>query len=64
MERFPARIHVLLASKEPVGVVLRRGPSKQVCTLLWERRKDEFTLAQYIFYIIHYTTQGSIRAKY
>jgi hypothetical protein len=48
MENFPARIHVLLASKKPVGVVIRRGPSKQVCTLLWDRSKDEFTVAQWL----------------
>ena len=48
MEPFPARIHVLLASNAPVGVVIRRGPSKQVCTLLWDRRQDEFTVAQWL----------------
>jgi len=48
MKRFPARIHVLLASHESVGVVLRRGPSKHICTMLWDRHKDEFTLAQWL----------------
>lgn len=45
---FPARLHILLASAKPVGVVIRRGPSKQVCTLLWNRKTDEFTLAQWL----------------
>jgi len=48
MARFPARIHVLLASDAPLGVVIRRGPSKSVCTLLWDRRSDEFTLGQWL----------------
>jgi hypothetical protein len=46
--KFPARIHVLLASAQPIGVVVRRGPSKQVCTLLWDRHTDEFTLGQWL----------------
>ena len=40
----PARLHVLLARDAPLGLVIRRGPTKQVCTLLWDRRTDEFTL--------------------
>src|SRR6478672_9523285 len=46
--RFPARLHVLLASEKPVGVVLRRGPSNAVCSLLWDRRTDEFQLGQWV----------------
>lgn len=45
---FHARIHVLLARKAPVGVVIRRGPSKRVCTLLWDRTIDEFQLGQWL----------------
>lgn len=45
---FPARIHILLARDEPIAVVIRRGPSKQVCTLLWNRRDDTFTLDQWL----------------
>jgi hypothetical protein len=47
MARFPARIHVLLASRAPLGVVIRRGPSKNVCAVLWDRRRDEFRLGQW-----------------
>jgi hypothetical protein len=45
---FHARIHVLLAREASVGVVIRRGPSKRVCTLLWDRRTDEFQLGQWL----------------
>ena len=43
-----ARIHVLLAEEAPLGVVIRRGPSKQVCTIGWDRRRDEFQLGQWL----------------
>ena len=48
MPRFAARIHVLLASDAPVGVVIRRGPAKQVCTVLWDRKTDEFRVGQWL----------------
>lgn len=48
MSRFSPRIHVLLASDAPVGLVIRRGPSKSVATLLWDRRRDEFQLGQWL----------------
>ena len=44
----PARLHVLLARDAPLGVVIRRGPAKQSCTLLWDLRTDEFTLGQWL----------------
>ena len=47
MQSFPARLHVLLAREAPIGLVIRRGPSRQVCTLLWDRRTDRFTLGQW-----------------
>ena len=47
-EKFPARLHVLLARKAPVGLVIRRGPSKSVCTLLWNRNQDTFKLGQWM----------------
>lgn len=46
--RFPARLHVLLARAAPIGVVLRRGPSKQVCSILWNRRNDTFVAGQWL----------------
>lgn len=48
MTTFPARLHVLLASRAPVGLVIRRGPAKQVATLLWDRKRDEFKLGQWL----------------
>ncbi len=48
MKRIPARLHVLLAKDAPVGVVLRRGPSKSVCSLLWNRKTDEFQIGQWL----------------
>ncbi|MGD0302070.1 MAG: hypothetical protein ABSE86_33740 [Bryobacteraceae bacterium] len=43
-----ARLHVLLAREARVGLVIRHGTAKSVCTLLWDRRKDEFTLGQWM----------------
>src|SRR5262245_33339602 len=48
MAHFPARIHVLLASDAPIGLVIRRGPSKYAATLLWDRRHDNFRLDQWL----------------
>jgi hypothetical protein len=46
--KFPARLHVLLARNTKVGVVIRRGPSKSVCTILWDRQRDTFKLGQWM----------------
>jgi hypothetical protein len=48
MARFAPRIHVLLASHASVGLVIRRGPSKSVATILWDRRRDEFQVGQWL----------------
>lgn len=48
MAAFPPRLHVLLASRSDVAVVLRRGPSKSVCSILWHRRDDSFELGQWM----------------
>ena len=48
MSEFPARIHVLLASHAPLGLVIRRGPSKHVATVLWNRSRDDFQLGQWL----------------
>jgi len=45
---FPARLHVLLASEAPVGVVFRRGPANAVCSILWDRNNDTFELGQWM----------------
>lgn len=46
--KFPARLHVLLARDAKAGLVIRRGPSKSVCTVLWNRERDTFKLGQWL----------------
>lgn len=48
MAKFAARVHCLLAPEAPLGVIIRRGPSKQVCTVLWNRQRDEFQIGQWL----------------
>jgi hypothetical protein len=48
MPTFPARVHPILARKSDEAVIIRRGPSKAVCTMLWDRRKDTFKLGQWL----------------
>src|SRR5436853_4020818 len=45
---FAARLHALLASEAPVGVVFRRGPANSVCSILWNRDRDEFQIGQWL----------------
>jgi hypothetical protein len=51
-----ARLHVLLAREAPIGLVIRHGTAKSVCTLLWDRKKDRFTLGQWMRGQIHLDT--------
>ena len=46
--KFPSRLHVLLARDAKVGLVVRRGPSKSVCTVLWNRERNTFKLGQWM----------------
>ena len=48
MARFPARLHGLLAAQADIGVILRRGPSKSVCSIAWDRRRDTFSVGQWL----------------
>lgn len=48
MATFPPRLHVLLATKADVGIILRRGPSKSVCSIAWDRRRDTFSIGQWL----------------
>lgn len=48
MTTSPARLHVLLASENDFALVIRRGPTKQVCTLGWNRADDTFELGQWL----------------
>ena len=45
---FPARLHPILARDSDVAVIFRRGPSRAVCTVLWDRRKDTFKPGQWL----------------
>lgn len=46
--KFPPRLHVLLARDTPHAVILRRGPSKTTCSIGWDRRKDTFSVGQWL----------------
>ena len=46
--KFPAHLHVLLARDAKVGLVIRRGPSKSVCTVLWNRERATFKPGQWL----------------
>jgi hypothetical protein len=48
MAPFPARLHVLLARQAPIGIIIRRGPSNSVASILWNREDDSFTLGQWL----------------
>jgi hypothetical protein len=45
---FHARLHVLLARNAEVGVILRRGPSKAVCSIGWDLKTDQFEVGQWL----------------
>ncbi len=48
MAEIPARLHVLLARDTSMGLVIRRGPSKLVATILWNRDTDDFQVGQWL----------------
>ncbi|MFT3867719.1 MAG: hypothetical protein QM715_04380 [Nibricoccus sp.] len=48
MTSFPPRLHCILAREARLGIVIRRGPSKSVCTLKWDLDKDTFKLGQWM----------------
>jgi len=48
MGKFAARLHVILARNKRTGIIIRRGPSKSVCTILWDRKADTFKLGQWL----------------
>jgi len=43
-----ARLHVLLARESPRALIIRHGTAKSVCTILWDRETDTFTLGQWM----------------
>lgn len=48
MPSFPPRLHVLLAKHGETGIILRRGPSKSICSIAWNRRRDTFSVGQWL----------------
>ena len=46
-DKSPARLHILIARKSKMALVLRKGPSKQVCTFAWNRKEDSFQIGQW-----------------
>jgi len=46
--KFPARLHVLMAPRATRAVVIRRGPSRHVCTVDWNRNGDSFSVGQWL----------------
>lgn len=48
MPKFPARVHVILAREASIGLIIRRGPSKSVCTIGWDRERDTFEIGQWL----------------
>lgn len=47
-EEFPARIHILLASKSDKAIIIRCGPSKQTCIIGWDRKHNIFEVTQWL----------------
>ncbi|MCG8505938.1 MAG: hypothetical protein MI755_15140 [Sphingomonadales bacterium] len=47
-DTIPARLHAILAKDGKHGIVFRRGPSKRVCTFLWDRFRDSFQMGQWL----------------
>ena len=45
---FPARIHPILSRDHKSAIIFRRGPSKYVCTVSWNRKTDEFKVGQWL----------------
>ena len=48
MTSFPARVHIILAREAQTAIAIRRGPSKSVCIIGWDRRRDIFTVGQWL----------------
>lgn len=48
MPKSTARVHPILAREASTAVIIRRGPSKSVCTMRWDRSNDTFTLGQWL----------------
>ncbi len=45
--KFPARLHILMATQSKKAIVIRLGPSYQNCILGWDRATNEFQVTQW-----------------
>jgi hypothetical protein len=48
MKKVPPRIHILFARETDFALILRRGPSKSVCAIGWDRGTNTFQVGQWI----------------
>ncbi|MEM9272378.1 MAG: hypothetical protein AAGA80_05365 [Cyanobacteria bacterium P01_F01_bin.143] len=48
MPKFPPRLHIIFARKSNKAIIFRRGPSKYVCSIGWDRQTNIFTLGQWL----------------
>lgn len=48
MKKVPARLHIIPASGCSKALILRRGPSEQVASILWDRATDSFDMGQWL----------------
>jgi hypothetical protein len=46
--KYHARLHAILARDAKTGIIIRRGPSKSVCTIGWDLTHDTFQLGQWM----------------
>ena len=47
-EKFPARLHILMARKSDKAIIIRRGPSKYTCVIGWNRNSNIFQVSQWL----------------
>jgi len=47
-DKMVARVHILIAKESNDAIVIRRGPSNQVCILGWNRTNDTFSVSQWL----------------
>ncbi len=45
--KFPARLYVLVARESDKAIIIRRGPAKHTCTLLWDRTNNTISVGQW-----------------
>ncbi len=61
----PARIHAILARKGDSAIVFRRGPSKKIAVIGWDRQSDTFTLGQWLYgHLYEYRCDLSPKGEY